>query len=315
MIVSQNLLDSIKESAATNGSNISQAYLDLVAIFPLYQIFSEKDLIAAIAVEKKISSFIESDPNCNEGIKKYLNALSSIIGNYKKEKLSIEIENNEVVRTEQIRRLVSELSIAEERQRRSIASDLHDHVGQTLTIIKMRLQELQGNNVFGPLYESVGEIRTLIEQTIAYTRSLTIELSPPVLYELGFDASIEWLVGQMKKKHPKIKFILQNDKSLKPLSDDLKISLFRSVSEIIQNVIKHANATHLIIELKRLENNIIILVNDNGRGFTPSSITNATSKSFGLFSIKERLSYFGGSLKIESRPGNGTKAIITVSIL
>jgi signal transduction histidine kinase len=315
MSVPEKLIASIKEATIEIDSTVSKTYLELVEHFSFYPLHTEEDLRIARSVAEKISTFIKTEPACDEGIRYYFRMLTSIISIYEKEKTSSELENNVMKRTEQIRRLVSELSITEERQRRSIASDLHDHVGQTLSMIKIKLQELQGNNIFTPVYESAGEIRLLIDQTIAYTRSLTIELSPPVLYELGFDSSIEWLVGQVKKKHPKIKVILQNDRSQKNLSDDLKITLYRSVNEIIQNVVKHADATYIIIDLKLIENNMIVSINDNGRGFNVAVVTEGTSKTYGLFSIKERLSYFGGVFKIESKLGGGTKVIITVSVL
>ncbi|HLE09633.1 MAG TPA: ATP-binding protein [Bacteriovoracaceae bacterium] len=225
-----------------------------------------------------------------------------------------ELEKREINRTKQLRSLSVELSMIEERQRRSIASDLHDHVGQALAIVKFKIQELQGNNIFDPFCETLGELETLVEQIIRYTRSLTIELAPPILYELGIDAAIEWLCSQTKKKHKKLKFIIKNDKTIKHLTDDVKIILFRSVSEIIQNIIKHANATHVIIETKQENGQIVITISDNGQGFGPSKIETNSNKTFGLFSIRERINYLEGTFKIESRNGAGTKILMAVDL-
>ncbi len=101
---------------------------------------------------------------------------------------------------EQLRSLASELTLLEERERRRIANDLHDHIGQNLALSKIKLGELRAS-VSSSLVKPLHEIHGLIEQTIQYTRSLTFELSPPILYELGFEAAVEWLAEQIQEKH------------------------------------------------------------------------------------------------------------------
>ena len=118
----------------------------------------------------------------------------------------------------------------EERERRSIATDLHDQIGQTLSVIKMRCFGLRQELKDPHLMQQVDEIKELVKQTIQDTRSLTFELSPPVLYELGLVAAIDWLAEQFQLKH-NLKCSVESDRKPKPLSQDIEIVLFRSVRE------------------------------------------------------------------------------------
>lgn len=168
---------------------------------------------------------------------------------------------------EQLRSLTSEMSLIEERERRRIATDLHDHIGQTLAFIKIKLgmirERVSPLGHIGP----IDEIQNLIEQAIHYTRSLTFELSPPVLYELGFDAAMEWLAEQIQDQHH-IEVDLEDDRQSKPMSDEIRISLFKAVRELLINIIKHAKAHKARVSTRREDNTIRIAVEDDGVGFS-----------------------------------------------
>jgi PAS domain S-box-containing protein len=207
---------------------------------------------------------------------------------------------------EQLRSLTSELSLAEESERRRIATQIHDHIGQTLAITKIRLGALQdscNSDNEGP----IDEIRQLINLTIQYTKSLTFELSPPILYELGLEATIEWLSEQMQKQHY-ILFSCENDEMPKPLTREMSILLFQVVRELYMNIVKHSQAHQVLTYIRRDEDRLRIVVEDDGIGFDFSSIDRRLT--FGFFSIRERLKYLGGTLVVDSTPGKGT--IITV---
>jgi signal transduction histidine kinase len=226
-----------------------------------------------------------------------------------------ELERRVLERTQQLRNLAAELSLAEDRQRRAIASDLHDQIGQTMAMVKLRLQEIQGDHIFGSLYGQLGEITGLIDQAIRFTRTLTVELSPPILHSLGLEAALEWLGGQMKQKYG-FKVILKRGKQPVTLTDDLRGALFRFVSELLVNVGKHAQATYVLVAMQQGGTNLEISVGDNGRGFDPGRLepSNSGKQGFGLFSIKERIGYFGGTLRIESKPGAGARVTLRVPI-
>ena len=207
----------------------------------------------------------------------------------------------------QLRKMASELSLAEERERRIIASDLHDHIGQALAFIKMKLAEFKGNSMFCGFEGSIDEILTLVNQTIAYTRSLTFEISSPVLYELGLSPAVEWLAEMFCKKHKLETSVRETGRSV-DLPLEIKVILFKSVRELLVNIVKHANAESAEVVLNWNLDNLEISVSDNGAGF--EFVENETSQGFGLFSVKERITLIGGSLNIDSAPGKGSRITI-----
>lgn len=208
---------------------------------------------------------------------------------------------------EQLRSLASELSLIEERERRQIATSLHDNIGQTLALSYIKLGALQELTSSPSLAKSFKEIRELIEQAILYTKTLTSEISPPILYELGFEAAVEWLGEQIQNQYG-ILFNFEDDKQPKPLNDEIRVILFHAVREVFINITKHAQARNVKVFVQREGNEIRISVEDDGVGFDISQINSHLGKSgsFGLFNIRERLNYIGGRLKIESKIGNGT---------
>ena len=205
-----------------------------------------------------------------------------------------------------LRRLTSELALAEERERRAIASDLHDHIGQALTVIRSRLWQMQGNAVFSGMEKDLEETLTLLDQTIQSTRTLTFEISPPVLYDLGLEAALQWLCRQSQKKHGLLAEMTSEGNG-PPLPDDIQITVFRSVQELLLNAAKHARASSISVHLVRQTGLLQVEVKDNGQGFDVSREGTAAAdrEGFGLYSIRERLKVQGGALEISSSPGRG----------
>ncbi len=215
---------------------------------------------------------------------------------------------------EQLRSVASELSLTEERERRRLATDLHDHVGQILALAQIKLGAIRESASSTSLVEPMDEIRRLIEQTIQYTRSLTFELSPPILYDLGFEAAVEWLAELMQDQHG-VAIRVQADRSTKPLDDELRVLLFQTVRELLLNVIKHANARHIKVMLARENSTLQVKMEDDGLGQGVSSEFPIDGPfGFGFFSIRERLKYLGGHLNVESEPGWGTRVTLGVPL-
>jgi PAS domain S-box-containing protein len=210
---------------------------------------------------------------------------------------------------EELRSLASELSFAEERERRRVAGILHDDVGQLLAVSKIRLGSLAETMVSPELQAQIGEVRRLVEQAISRTRSLTLELSPPVLHELGLAAAVEWLGEKMEKAHG-FRFVFRNDEETGAVDEEVGIFLFTSVRELLVNVAKHAGAHKVQVSITRSGEEMVVEVKDDGRGFLPGK-ADVRSKGFGLFSIRERLQHLGGRISIDSTPGKGT--VITLS--
>nr|HID59599.1 PAS domain S-box protein [Desulfobacterales bacterium] len=217
---------------------------------------------------------------------------------------------------EQLRSLASELSLTEERERREIAVALHDRIGQTLAISKIKLEVLRESLSSTGLASAIEEICELIEQTIQDTRSLTLELSPHILYELGFVPAVEWLTEQIQQQND-IMIHLEDDGKPKPLADDIGFLLFRAVRELLINVTKHAQARCVNVSLVRDGNELRINVEDDGTGFKACEIGSQMNRTggFGLFSIRERLSHFDGHLEVASEPGQGTKVTLVIPLM
>jgi len=210
---------------------------------------------------------------------------------------------------ERLRSLASELALAEERVRRRIATALHDRVGQTLALAKVKLGQLK--EPAADLDQQIEDIRELVGSAFQDTRSLTFELSPPILYEVGLEAAIDWLADEIQQNHG-IDVHFQGDGQPKPLDDDVRVVLYQAARELLFNVVKHANATSASVSVGLHGQRVQIVVSDNGQGIDIDKLPpDATAAhGFGLFSIRERLSLVGGHLDIESEIGQGTRVTI-----
>ena len=214
----------------------------------------------------------------------------------------------------QLQSLASELSLTEEREKRRLATELHDHIGQALAVSKIKLGLLQKIAASQDMAAQLREVHELIERMIKDTRSLTFKLSLPVLYELGFEAAVEWLAKDMHQEHG-IHFQVEGDGWPSTMSNDVSFLIFQMVRELLFNVVKHARATMVKICIQNVDHKLQVVVADNGVGFDPTQIDPQNNiNGFGLFSIRERLNYFKGGLEIESEPGHGTRATMTIPL-
>jgi PAS domain S-box-containing protein len=226
-----------------------------------------------------------------------------------------EAEEKLMLYQQQLRSLASELSLAEERLRRRIAAELHDHIAQNLAISKIKLESLT-DDAEPDLVKSLNEVNGLISQTIEATRSLTFEISPPVLYELGFEAAVNWLAKQTRRRFG-LEVEFADDGKPKPLNTDIRVLLFQAVRELLVNVVKHARAKKAKVFTCRIQKNIQVTVEDNGVGFDAEAINavkDPAKGGFGLFNIRERLDQIGGSVIINARAGKGTRITLTAPV-
>lgn len=216
---------------------------------------------------------------------------------------------------EKLRALASELSLTEERERRRIAVEVHDHIGQNLAFAKIKLGTLRASTSSAGLAGTMDEVIKLVDEAIQDTRSLISQLSSPVLYEMGFVPAVEWLTQQIQKRH-NIVLDFEDDGKTKPIGDDVCILLFRAVRELLVNVAKHAQAHIAKVSITRYGNKIRVNVEDDGVGFDTAEIGPDVDKAggFGFFSIRERLNPLGGHLKVESEPGRGTRVSLTAPL-
>ncbi|NQU43677.1 PAS domain S-box protein [bacterium] len=231
-------------------------------------------------------------------------------------KLNAELEDRVRARTaeleqraEQLARLASELTLAEQRERRRLAQILHDHLQQLLVGAKFGLEALV-RRVPEDQKDRVVQIDDLLTESIRASRSLTMELSPPILHEAGLAAGLEWLSRWMAEKHG-LEVNLKGDSDATTDREDVKVLLFQSTRELLFNVVKHAGVTQARVELTRQgDDHLRVEVSDGGVGFETSEMWDRSSRmsgGFGLFSIRERLQMLGGRLEISSEPQHGSR--------
>jgi len=221
-----------------------------------------------------------------------------------------------------LRKLAAELTVVEARERKAIAAQLHENLGQLLATVKMKLGPLGTVAPDEPLQPRVAEVQGLVEEALQQTRSLTYQLSPPVLYQLGLEAALQWLAENMERQYAyRVVFTRQGESGV--LHEESSVFLFSAVRELLVNVAKHACATQVAVRLRWLEDWVDVLVKDNGKGFPRPRLsadsdwavgTAHAQDGFGLFNIQERVSDLGGRMGLRSQPNSGTAVKIRLPL-
>ncbi len=217
---------------------------------------------------------------------------------------------------DQLRALASQLSKTEQRERRRLARILHDDIQQYMVSAQIQLGRIKQMGESKQLKETVESIASILQEALNASRSLAVDLSPPVLYEMGLIKAMKWLAQHMEEKN-QLFVKLKSDSNVEPLNEEIRFLLFECVRELLLNVIKHAEVQKADVTLVRTDTEQIkVIVSDKGKGFDPDLIKKRTpeSLSFGLFSIQQRLSHIGGNMQIETAPGKGTRIILTVPV-
>ena len=210
-----------------------------------------------------------------------------------------------------LRSMATELLMTEERERRRLAVDLHDGLSQLIALAHMKLAALarsqasaagqpDGNGT--SLAKAVEDIRSVIEEAHKAVRSMTFQLSPPVLHDIGLEPALEWLAEDLRQRYG-LPVSFEDDGKEKPTDDQTRVVVFRSVRELLINAAKHAAASNVRVTLERSGTNLCAVVKDDGVGMDCERIR---AKGSGLFNIRERFGLLGGSVDIESAPGRGT---------
>jgi len=215
---------------------------------------------------------------------------------------------------ERLRSLASELNLSEERTRKTLAGTLHDQVCQTLALARMRLSSARTLHKDEAVEKIVDEVLEMLALAITETRSLMVEISPPVLHDLGLEAAIDWMAERMSSAQG---IVIETVKTggFSDLEQDLKIMLYQMTRELLTNVVKHSGGRNVLVTIERAEHTIGIKVRDDGKGFDAVEAGSAAADSgFGLFSIRERLKSYNGSLQIESQEGKGATVSIRLSL-
>jgi signal transduction histidine kinase len=214
---------------------------------------------------------------------------------------------------EQVRRLASTPAMAEHEERRRIARLLHDDIQQRLYSIQMRVGLLRDGAADDAQAAALSEVHDLLGQTIDRTRDLSVDLSPPILERTELTDALGWLATQMASMHG-LHVEVVADRSVPIADDDLRVLLFEIVRELLFNVVKHAAVDRARVELGIDDDQLSIVVSDEGRGFDPAGGGGGQTGGRGLSSAPDRLARVGGAIEIRSGDGAGTTVTLAVPL-
>jgi signal transduction histidine kinase/CheY-like chemotaxis protein len=216
-------------------------------------------------------------------------------------------------RASKLRTLAAQLIQAEQRDRRRLAIVLHDHLQQLLFAARMKSGLMRRQTGEATLPLALAQLDEMLDQAIAASRTLALELSPPVLYDAGLATALDWLARHVGEEHG-LTVALEISSRLDPVDEPIRVFLFQAVRELLANVVKHARTDQARVCADVVvdgdEQQIRVIVCDEGAGFDPVQL--ATTRGIGLFALRERLEMLGGQLEIESRSGHGTRVALSV---
>ena len=233
--------------------------------------------------------------------------------------LTKNLEERITTRTQQLRALATELNLAEQQERKRLAVELHDHLQHLLVLGKLKIG--QGKRYAPPpaLAEVMKQVDDVLSDALRYTRTLVAELSPTVLRDHGLVAALKWLGEYMQKLAMTVTVTVPEQQALS-LPEDQAVLLFQSVRELLINSSKYAGTGAATVTLECRDDQLRIQVRDEGADVAAAAAsagaqTGGLSSKFGLCSIRERMQALGGSFDIQSTPGNGTTATLTLPLL
>jgi len=286
-------------------------------------IFRGKLIVAIVGVGNKRSDYDDHDI---DAVSKLVNFTWDIVSNKLKEvaleQANAALEQRVAERTsaleqahEQMKKVSFELVWAEEKERERIAAGLHDQVGQSLLLAKMKLDALLETVATAACCDTVEAAVLLLEASIHDIRSLTFRMRPPILDTAGIETTLEWLCSSISDDYG-LKVDFSSDGQHRNLSAEIRYSLYQAVRELLLNVAKHAQTATAHLRVKSADSTFEIEIIDNGVGFnmTESSQQHMFNGSYGLYNVQQRVERLDGSMTIESAPGKGTVVMITVPL-
>lgn len=219
-----------------------------------------------------------------------------------------QLERRVIERTEQLRQLAVQTTLAEERERQAIARDLHDDLGQILHVARIKFDGLV-KNLSCAAPPQLAELDRLISDASRLVRSLTAQLSPPVLRELGLGPALTWLCEELERNYGLIVEARIGEVPV-ALSETESAILFRAARELLINVAKHADSDMARLELFCRDDCLLLVVEDDGIGIGDMARAFAGQQGVGLSNVRERIIFIGGSMELDSTPAGGTRAVL-----
>jgi PAS domain S-box-containing protein len=214
---------------------------------------------------------------------------------------------------QEIRRLASHLQNIREEERTRMAREIHDQLGQQLTVMKMDISWLYKKltEADRPVRDRMTDLKNIMEETVKLIRRISSDLRPSLLDDMGLLAAIEWHLLEMEKRSG-IAIELTGLKEEPALSTESKTNLFRILQESLTNVGRYAQARKVQVDLSRKENLLVMTISDDGVGFDKEKV--ASKRTLGILGMRERTAMMGGTYVITSAPGEGTTVLVTVPL-
>jgi PAS domain S-box-containing protein len=215
-----------------------------------------------------------------------------------------------IIARERLSELTARLTQAHEEERRRVAYELHDEIGQSLTVVKMRLRMAE-NALPDDAEQSkdkLGALSALVDETLQNVRSLSHELRPPLLDEMGWEPALAGLCDSLSQR-TRLPVIFKHEGSKRRLAPDVELVAYRVVQEALTNIVRHANASQAVVSSALSEESLRITVEDDGVGFNIDYLDESETPDLGLglLGMQERVDAVGGKLLIQSQPGEGTR--------
>lgn len=228
---------------------------------------------------------------------------------YQKRLLQKQLELNRVVQNQQ-EEIIKNTIQSQENERKRIARDLHDEVGAMLSVVKLTVGRIEKKAEGGKAKELATETKTYLDDVILQVRRISRSLLPPSLEKLGLYFALEELANWVNKSD---QLAIECWKSGEQFRFDSKqeLAVFRIVQELVNNAIKHAEASHILIDIRFAKQLVAVVVADDGKGFSPED---KMQTGLGLRNLESRSEMANAKFKMKSSPGKGTRAIIALQI-
>ncbi len=194
----------------------------------------------------------------------------------------------------------------QEDERRHLSRELHDQIGQALVAARVNLQSARRLRKREKIVDRLQESIAILDQILQQIREISFNLRPSVLDDLGLAPALQWVLRNHAERAGLLAEFI-TDPELKRLDPEVETACFRIALESLTNIIRHANAGKVFIELRKIGRVLHLVVRDDGIGFDMTAQTNSRDHSLGLFGMRERAMVLGGTLRCNSTPGRGTE--------
>lgn len=224
-----------------------------------------------------------------------------------------QMEREIIERMQRINTLAQELALTEGKERSRIAGELHDQVGPSLLACMIKLHTLRGNHDTAEKQRVIQEIEEILDASIQELRSLTFQLRPPLLETEGLGSALTWLSGQFRERHG-LQVDMTGNADDYALDYETRATIFQIIRELLLNAAKHAGTDRVEVIFSCDSGALHIDVTDQGNGFDPAALAahGETASGFGMFNVRNKVDFLGGTLEVRSQPGAGTRIAITI---